>query len=92
MAEVKPIALTCCDPSGVGPEIILRWLREYPELKAQIRAIGPPEWLDQLDCDGIACQVAKGPFIPGKPTDDGARVSWEALQHAADGCRVSDTE
>lgn len=87
MTKIKPIALTCGDPAGVGPEIIQRWLGEHPHCRDQICPIGPPEWLEALGCGGIACKAAEGPFIAGKPTNDSASVAWEALHHAADGCR-----
>jgi len=86
MTKPLPIAVTCGDPAGVGPEIIARWLLEAPEWKGRICPIGPADWLEGLAVEGIACQ-AEGPFSPGKPTQEGASVAWEALQHAAVGCR-----
>lgn len=83
----KPlIALTCGDPSGVGPEIITRWLDENPEWTGRVCAIGPRDWLDGLDCEGLACESTRESFVPGKPSANGARVAWEALNHAAHGC------
>jgi 4-hydroxythreonine-4-phosphate dehydrogenase len=87
MPETLPIALTCGDPAGVGPEIIARWLKENPEWAARVCPVGPESWLDSLPVEGVACTSAKGLFAPGKPTESGAKVAWEAMRIAADGCR-----
>jgi 4-hydroxythreonine-4-phosphate dehydrogenase len=86
MPESLPIALTCGDPSGVGPEIIARWLKENPAWAARVCPIGPESWIDSLPVAGVACTAGKGLFAPGKPTEDGARVAWEAMRIAAAGC------
>ena len=87
MRPARPIALTCGDPAGVGPEIIQRLLREAPEWTDRVCAIGPADWCASLDCETISCAAAGGPFIPGQPTADAARVAWEALRVAATGCQ-----
>ncbi len=86
MKKLQPIALTCGDPAGVGPEIISRWLKQNPDWSDKVHAIGPPEWLDGLGCPGTACECARDPLVPGKSTANGARVAWEALNIAAQGC------
>ena len=86
MAEMAPIAVTCGDPAGVGPEIIARWLLDEPEWRERICPVGPPAWLEGLDLEGLACEASKGPFKPGSPTEAGARVAWEAMRLAAAGC------
>lgn len=87
MTTGKPIAITCGDPAGVGPEIISRWLKENPHWRKRVWPIGEEEWLDSLGCRGTPCECARGPATPGKPTANGARIAWEALNIAAKGCR-----
>ena len=86
MPESLPIALTCGDPAGVGPEIIARWLKENPQWTTRVCPIGPASWLESMDAEGLPCPSANGLFATGKPTEDGARVAWEALRIAARGC------
>lgn len=86
MAQTRPIAVTCGDPSGVGPEIIARWLLEEPDWRDRICPIGPQSWLEGIGMEGQACGEAKGPMTPGRPSREGARVAWEAMRHAAQGC------
>lgn len=86
MPESLPIALTCGDPAGIGPEIIARWLEGNSEWASRVCPIGPESWLETLPAAGIPCSTAKGLFAPGKPTEAGARVAWEAMQIAAQGC------
>lgn len=87
MGAIKPIALTCGDPAGVGPEIIARWLKENPTWRNRVWPIGEEEWLDGLGCRGTVCECARDPAVPGKPTANGSRIAWEALTIAAKGCR-----
>lgn len=87
MAKALPLALTCGDPSGVGPEIIARWLEEHPDWKERVCPIGPAAWLDGLPAKGVICSSTTERFSPGKPTRDGSQVAWEALEIAAQGCR-----
>lgn len=86
MSDVKPIALTCGDPAGVGPEIIAKWLLDNPEWRQRVWPIGEESWLDALGCRGTVCECARGPAVPGEPTANGARIAWEALTIAAKGC------
>jgi 4-hydroxythreonine-4-phosphate dehydrogenase len=88
MKAVAPIALTCGDPAGVGPEIIRNWLMDNKTWASRVHAIGPPDWLEALPCEGTACECARDPLSPGKPTANGARVAWEALTLAAKGCEA----
>jgi len=83
-----PLAITCGDPAGVGPEIIQRWLIENPEQAEGICLIGPESWHQNIDHE--RCQVV-GPAgfraTPGQPSVGGAAVALEALEEAAYGCR-----
>ncbi|MDP0497687.1 MAG: 4-hydroxythreonine-4-phosphate dehydrogenase PdxA [Verrucomicrobiota bacterium JB024] len=84
----KPIAITCGDPAGVGPEIVEKILRERPDLRARVCPVGPTEWLAGLDCDQSKA-VGESSFraTPGKPSVEGAAVALAALEEAAYGCR-----
>jgi 4-hydroxythreonine-4-phosphate dehydrogenase len=86
MGANPPIALTCGDPSGVGPEIIARWLSENPEWAPVVCPIGPESWLQSLPVSGQQTPGQQGVFVPGAPTQEGAKIAWDALQLAATGC------
>jgi 4-hydroxythreonine-4-phosphate dehydrogenase len=85
-AKFKPVAITCGDPSGVGPEIIERWAAQYPELAKKCAFVGPLLWC--ADLPGTLVPVGRPGFeaLPGKPTDTGARIAMAALEEAAAGC------
>ena len=85
---MKPLALTCGDPAGVGPEIIARWLAESPENREGVTPVGPRRWLDTLPVPGFAVGPADYEPAPGKPDDTGRAVALEAMRAAADGCRA----
>lgn len=82
----QPIALTCGDPAGVGPEIARRWLEAHSEDRDIVVPVGPAPWIDSLGLDGEACPAGDRLFEPGRPCAEGARAAWEALQLAAQGC------
>lgn len=88
MAESRPLVLTCGDPAGVGPEIIVRWLDQHPAERGAVTVVGPARWLATLPDD--VRRVALGPddyaATPGEPNATGARLAWQAMQHAATGC------
>jgi len=86
-AASAPFALTCGDPAGIGPEIILRWLAENPGEAAGVTAIGPAAWCAQLPCASRPVGPANFRLNTGEPSEDGARVALEAMEEAADGCR-----
>ncbi len=89
---MKPLALTCGDPAGVGPEIVARWLAAHPAGAGQgeVAAIGPASWLRSLPLpDDAKIAVGLEDFVatPGQPDADGALVAWAAMETAAAGCR-----
>lgn len=86
-AKPSPIALTCGDPAGVGPEIIARWLAAYPEWRDKVMPVGPRRWLDALGVGGVAVGDADFEATPGRPDARGQRVALDAMIAAADGCR-----
>lgn len=83
-----PLAFTCGDPAGVGPEIIATWLRDVPAARPGVVVLGPSSWLETLPA-GVAVRSV-GPdgyqAAPGRPEAMGARVAWAAMEAAAAGC------
>jgi 4-hydroxythreonine-4-phosphate dehydrogenase len=85
----QPLAITCGDPAGVGPEIIAGWLAANPDLAANTVVIGPQRWLELLDTPAKKLAVGLEEFVatPGEPNADGALVAWAAMERAASGCK-----
>ncbi len=83
-----PIAITCGDPAGVGPEIIARWMRDNPQRQSEVCLVGPASWLNGCDYTH-ALAVGEHGFsaTPGQPTAEGAEIARLALEEAAYGCR-----
>ena len=82
------LALTCGDPAGIGPEVLMGWLKAHPDEARQTAVIGPGRWLDQLPAAGAKIPVGLKEFAaePGRPTGEGALVAWAAMERAAAGC------
>lgn len=87
MPSALPIALTCGDPAGVGPEIIARWIRQDPDRRTLVCPVGPAPWLEELGMEGVPCPSGNRLFAPGQPDEQGAKVAWEAMEIAARGCQ-----
>jgi 4-hydroxythreonine-4-phosphate dehydrogenase len=89
MADLPPLALTCGDPAGVGPEIIAGWLASQPDEAKHVAVIGPARWLESLPSGAQKVAVGLEDFVatPGRPDADGSLVTWAAMERAADGCR-----
>lgn len=85
----SPLAFTCGDPAGVGPEIVAGWLAAHPTEAAGVAVIGPARWLESLPACGAKIAVGLEEFAaaPGSPDGEGALVAWAALERAARGCR-----
>jgi 4-hydroxythreonine-4-phosphate dehydrogenase len=83
-----PLALTCGDPAGVGPEIIAGWLTAQGAAAAGVTVIGPASWLQNLDTPARKLAVGLEEFVatPGRPDPEGALVAWAAMERAAAGC------
>jgi 4-hydroxythreonine-4-phosphate dehydrogenase len=88
VSAIPPLAFTCGDPAGVGPEIIGRWLEEHPAEAAGVAVLGPARWLAGLPPVGLRVPVGLEEFaaVPGRPTGEGALVAWAAMERAAAGC------
>lgn len=88
---MKKIAITCGDPAGVGPEILLQWARERPERAESVVLVGPRFWLERMAALGGFETREVGPesfaATPGRPTVEGARVARDCLERVAEGCR-----
>jgi 4-hydroxythreonine-4-phosphate dehydrogenase len=84
-----PIAVTCGDPAGIGPEIIVAWLNNEKAVHHVV--LGPQPWLDSLpDTPGlIKTPVGEAAYTPqpGQPSEAGATIALAALEEAASGCR-----
>lgn len=82
------LAITCGDPSGVGPEIIVAWLHAHPEQAGDVTVIGPATWLSHLPaaCEKIAVGLESYVIAPGHPNEEGGRIAWAAMERAAHGC------
>lgn len=86
----RPLALTCGDPAGVGPEIVAAWLAAHPAEGREVAVIGPARWLSTLPVAAerrVAVGLEDFAAAPGRPTAEGALVAWAALERAAAGCR-----
>jgi len=82
--STPPIAVTCGDPAGVGPELLASWLKAHPESASSVVPIGPADWIEQVG-QGIA--VGPKDFVtrPGKPNEAGQLIAIEAMEMAARG-------
>lgn len=82
-----PLAFTCGDPAGVGPEIIAGWLAAHRDEAANVAVLGPARWLATLDTAAKKIPVGPDDFaaVPGQPSEAGARIAWEALEQSAKG-------
>jgi 4-hydroxythreonine-4-phosphate dehydrogenase len=79
-----PIAVTCGDPAGVGPELLAGWLKAHPDDTAKVVPIGPADWIAQLG-QGIAVGPTDFVTRPGKPDEAGQLIAIEAMELAARG-------
>lgn len=84
----KPLALTCGDPAGIGPDVIRETLLGAGGRDCVV--IGPADWARSLAGKTGAAAESVGPagFVsePGNPSEAGAGVAAEALEAAARGC------
>ena len=79
-----PIAVTCGDPAGIGPELLASWLKAHPEQASSVVPIGPADWIARLG-QGIAVGPMDFVTRPGKPDDAGQLIAIEAMEMAARG-------
>lgn len=91
-APSLPLAITCGDPAGVGPEIVARLAAAPAPDGARYTLIGPASWLETVPAAAHVNRVAVGAGTfraePGMPSVEGARVALAAMEEAAAGCRA----
>lgn len=85
-----PLALTCGDPAGVGPEVIAAALRSDVKGGKDCVLLGPGDWAAPLAAElGISFEEVGPPdfqAVAGQPSPTGAQVALSALELAAQGC------
>lgn len=84
--SLRPIALTCGDPAGVGPELIRSWLEDAARPDIAVMPIGPAGWIRSL---GLGTAVGPDDFAaqPGEASATGHALALAAMERAAQGCR-----
>lgn len=82
---VPPVAITCGDPAGIGPEIIQRWAAQIGDC-SDFRFIGPFDWVAQFGELGVGVGDTWFRCTPGAPCTSGARIALKAMEVAAEGC------
>ncbi len=89
---MNPLAITCGDPAGVGPEIIAAWLAANPAEASTVAVIGPARWLETLPAAVLRIPAGLEDYIatPGQPDGDGALVAWAAMERAATGTKLGE--
>ena len=89
---MKPLAITCGDPAGVGPEIIAAWLAANPTEAGTVAVIGPARWLATLPTAVTKIPVGLEDYaaVPGQPDGAGALVAWAAMERSAAGCKTGE--
>jgi len=87
-----PLAITCGDPAGVGPELIERILggqgAQPVSFSGPLAVIGAEQWLRSLPDFVEKIAVGDSAFCAqaGVPSAAGSRVALEAMECAAAGC------
>ena len=86
-----PLAITCGDPAGIGPEVIEAVLRTDQLGGSDCVLIGPESWGAAL-ADTLSLRyefVGQPDFVvaAGEPSLQGAALALDAMEAAAAGCR-----
>lgn len=81
------LAITCGDPAGIGPEIIIKWARSRPDQSTRSYLFGPRWLIEQSGMQGEIVGPLKSATCYGKPSEDTARIAMESMQAAAEACR-----
>lgn len=89
-----PLAITCGDPAGIGPEVIESTLREDSLQGSDCVVIGPAHWgASMSDRLGVRFEAVEAvgarDFIAqaGVPSIEGAGLTLAAMELGAAGCR-----
>ncbi|KRP36637.1 MAG: 4-hydroxythreonine-4-phosphate dehydrogenase [Opitutaceae bacterium BACL24 MAG-120322-bin51] len=90
LRSILPLAITCGDPAGIGPEVIAAALRGESARGQDCILIGPFAWAGTLAAELGCAFEAVGPVdfqvVPGQPSRAAAEVALAALRAAAQGC------
>jgi len=84
-----PLAITCGDPAGVGPELILDWAKTNRGRKDAYVFLGPENWMSELRSLGYGGQALGQPnycAVHGQPDRRGSLIAIDAMLKAAQGC------
>ncbi|MGJ8641437.1 MAG: 4-hydroxythreonine-4-phosphate dehydrogenase PdxA [Opitutaceae bacterium] len=88
--SLAPLAITCGDPAGVGPEVIAAAVREDLDAASDCVLIGPQSWLAPLASELSIRYETVGAdsyqSVLGQPSNTGAQIALDALEIAAQGC------
>lgn len=89
---MRPLAITCGDPAGIGPEVIASWLAARAHRGIPLAVLGPARWLETLDPGVSRIAIGRDDYeaAPGRPDGEGALVAWAAMQRAANGCEAGE--
>lgn len=86
-----PLAITCGDPAGIGPEVIEQMLRADSLRGSDCVVVGSEQWGQSMaKLFGIHYEPVGDPnYMPqlGAPSIEGAGLALQAMEAAAAGCR-----
>lgn len=87
----QPLAITCGDPAGIGPEVIAAAFQADALRGSDCVFIGPESTGRSLEQSLCLAYEAVGPASftpePGQPTPEGTALALAAMEAAAEGCR-----
>ncbi|MDQ8185586.1 4-hydroxythreonine-4-phosphate dehydrogenase PdxA [Pelagicoccus sp. SDUM812002] len=87
---MRRIAITCGDPSGLGPELIEACLREENYEEATFVVFGSKSWCERLEAKGEGrirgVSLIDADFVAGQPCPEGALLAMAAMEAAAKSC------
>lgn len=90
--EVLPLAITCGDPAGVGPELVESMLAADGLRGVDCVVVGPKVWTDSIKesvgVDSVSVGSDDFEMNPGRPNLEGAQLALDAMLEAAAGCRA----
>lgn len=88
--QLLPLAITCGDPAGVGPEVIEAALRNDACLGSDCVLLGPRSWGEPLARElNLRYEIVGSDRYQAKagcPSKEGAEIALTALELAAQGC------
>lgn len=86
----QPLAITCGDPSGIGPEVVAAALHRTNVKREDCCLIGPAYWAkplaERLNLTFEPVGDSSFRAALGQPSKENARIALSALRVAAQGC------